>query len=136
MNFLAPIGRFFLEFLSAVGRVALFVWASMSGLLRPPFYTKMLLKQLVELGYPGHTLRQRNTSPPESVLHFLDELGFWGYWNLLRYEPNPELRGLYRRSLERTYEVVRVEQHPWLNLVARRYGATYENKAGQVRNRC
>ena len=74
-------------------------------------------QQLVELGYPAHTLRQRNTSPPESVLHFLDELAFWGYWNLLRYEPNPELRGLYRRSLERTYEVVRLEQQPWLNFV-------------------
>ncbi len=74
-------------------------------------------QKLVSLGYPEHTLRQRNTSPPESVLHFLDELAFWGYWNLLRYEPNPELRGLYRRSMERTYEVVRVEQHPWLNFV-------------------
>ena len=51
MNILAPIGRVFLEFLASVGRVALFVWAAMSGLLRPPFYTKMLLKQLVELGY-------------------------------------------------------------------------------------
>jgi hypothetical protein len=74
-------------------------------------------RRLVELGYPAHTLRQRNTLPPESVLHFLDELAFWSYWNLLRYEPDPELRGLYRRSLERTYEVVRVEQQPWLNLV-------------------
>lgn len=51
MNFLAPIGRVFLEFLAGVGRVALFVWAAMSGLFRPPFYTKMLLKQLIELGY-------------------------------------------------------------------------------------
>jgi len=51
MNILAPIGRVFLDFLAAVGRVALFVWAAISGLLRPPFYTRMLLKQLVELGY-------------------------------------------------------------------------------------
>jgi phospholipid/cholesterol/gamma-HCH transport system permease protein len=51
MNFLAPIGRFFLEFLSATGRLALFVWASISGLFRPPFYTRMLLKQFMELGY-------------------------------------------------------------------------------------
>ena len=51
MNILAPIGHVFLDFLAAVGRVALFVWAAMSGLLRPPFYTRMLLKQLVELGY-------------------------------------------------------------------------------------
>src|SRR5271154_1721269 len=51
MNFLAPIGRMFLNFLAATGRVALFVWAAVSGLLRPPFYTKMLFRQLLELGY-------------------------------------------------------------------------------------
>ena len=51
MNFLAPIGRLFIDFLAATGRLALFVWASVSGLLRPPFYTKMLLKQIIELGY-------------------------------------------------------------------------------------
>jgi phospholipid/cholesterol/gamma-HCH transport system permease protein len=50
-NFLAPIGRMFLLFLAAIGRVVLFVWAAFSGILRPPFYGKMLLKQLVEIGY-------------------------------------------------------------------------------------
>jgi len=51
VNFLAPIGRVFLNFLAATGRLALFVWAAISGILRPPFYTKMLFKQLMELGY-------------------------------------------------------------------------------------
>jgi len=51
MNFLAPIGRVFLVFIAAVGRVTLFVWAAVSGLFRPPFYTKMLIKQVIELGY-------------------------------------------------------------------------------------
>lgn len=51
INFLAPIGRMFLEFLAAVGRLALFVWASVGGIFRPPFYGKMLFKQLIELGY-------------------------------------------------------------------------------------
>lgn len=51
MNFLAPIGRFFLEFLAAVGRLMLFIWASASGVLRPPYYTKMLVKQMIEIGY-------------------------------------------------------------------------------------
>lgn len=51
MNFLAPIGRMFLAFLAAVGRLALFVWASMGSMLRPPYYTKMLFKQFVEIGY-------------------------------------------------------------------------------------
>src|SRR6202789_3389355 len=51
MNFLAPIGRVFLEFIAAVGRVTLFIWAAVSGIVRAPFYGRMLLKQLVELGY-------------------------------------------------------------------------------------
>jgi phospholipid/cholesterol/gamma-HCH transport system permease protein len=51
MNFLAPIGRVFLNFLAATGRVALFIWAAVGGIFRPPFYTRMLLKQLVEIGF-------------------------------------------------------------------------------------
>ncbi len=72
---------------------------------------------LVEMDYPKHTLRQRNTFPPDGVLHFLDELGLWSYANLLAYEKDPLLRATYRRGLERSYEVVRVEQNPWFNFV-------------------
>lgn len=72
-------------------------------------------KDLVRLGYPEFTLRARNTFPPDSVLHFLDELAFWCHWNLLRYEENADLRALYRRGYERGYEVVRVEQNAWFN---------------------
>lgn len=82
-------------------------------------------QRLVELGYPDHTLRQRNTFPPDGVLHFLDELAFWSYPNLLTYEKDPLLRAIYRRSLERTYEVTRIEQNPWFNFV---YGALTGNE--------
>ncbi|MBA4106258.1 MAG: hypothetical protein C0485_10910 [Pirellula sp.] len=81
--------------------------------------------QLVKLGYPDFTLRQRNTFPPDGVLHFLDELGLWSYANLLAYEQDPLLRGKYRRSLERSYELVRIEQNPWFNFV---YGALTGNE--------
>jgi hypothetical protein len=81
-------------------------------------------RELVRLGYPEFTLRVRNTFPPDSVLHFLDELAFWSHWNLLRYEENPDLRALYRRGYERSYEVVRVEQNPWFNFL---YGALTGN---------
>ncbi|QDT73135.1 hypothetical protein I41_23240 [Lacipirellula limnantheis] len=81
--------------------------------------------RLVALGYPDFTLRQRNTFPPDGVLHFLDELGFWSYANLLAYEQDPLLRGKYRRSLERSYELVRIEQNPWFNFV---YGALTGNE--------
>ena len=50
-TFLASIGRVFLGFLGAVGRVTLFVWNSLSGIFRGPFYTRILIKQLLEVGY-------------------------------------------------------------------------------------
>ena len=81
-------------------------------------------KQLVDLEYPSFTLRQRNTFPPDGVLHFLDELALWSYANLLEYEQDPLLRATYRRGLERTYEVIRIEQNPWFNFV---YGALTGN---------
>lgn len=80
---------------------------------------------LVRLGYPEFTLRARNTFPPESILHFLDELAFWSYWNLLRLEKDPDLRARYRRGYERSYEVVRVEQNAWFNFL---YGALTGNE--------
>lgn len=80
--------------------------------------------RLLELGYPRHTLRQRNHFPPDSVLHFEDQLAFWCYWTLLRHEKDPDLRSLYRRSFERSWEVLRVEQQPWFNFV---YGALTGN---------
>jgi hypothetical protein len=79
---------------------------------------------LVRLGYPGYTLRARNTFPPENILHFLDELAFWSFWNLLRYEKDPDLYALYRRGYERSYEAVRVEENPWFNFL---YGALTGN---------
>ncbi len=51
MNFLAPIGRVFLTFLAATGRVILFIWSAFSDIFRPPFYTKMVAKQFLEVGY-------------------------------------------------------------------------------------
>jgi len=77
-------------------------------------------RELVALGYPEYTLRARNTFPPESILHFLDELAFWSYWNLLRFEKDPDLHAQYGRGYERSYEAVRAEQNPWFNYL---YGA-------------
>ncbi len=74
-------------------------------------------QRLVDMGYPTHTLRQRKTFPPDSVAHFEDQLAFWSYWNLLQYEQDADRRALYRRSFERTYEMLRIEQQPWYNFV-------------------
>ncbi len=51
MNFLAPIGRVVIEFLSTIGRLAIFTGRSVSHCVRPPFFPRLLLRQLIEIGY-------------------------------------------------------------------------------------
>jgi phospholipid/cholesterol/gamma-HCH transport system permease protein len=51
MNPLAVIGRFFLGFLAAVGRLTVFTGISLSHCLRPPVYFRLILRQMVEIGY-------------------------------------------------------------------------------------
>ncbi len=51
MNPLAAIGRAFLALLEAVGRLALFSAAALSHAVRPPFYPRILLRQMVDIGY-------------------------------------------------------------------------------------
>lgn len=72
---------------------------------------------LVNLDYPKFTVRQRNAFPPEETVQFEDQLAFWSYWLILQHETEPNLRSLYRRSFERTYETLRVEEQPWYNFV-------------------
>ena len=74
-------------------------------------------QELVKLGYPEYTLRQKCTFPPGDVLQFLDRLSFLCYPNLLQYETDPKLRSLYRRSFDRTWEIQRMEQAPWFNFI-------------------
>lgn len=81
-------------------------------------------QELVKLGYPEYTLRQKTTFPPQDVLQFLEQLAFFCYPNLIKYETDPRLRSIYRRSFERSWEVERIEQIPWFNFV---YGALTGN---------
>jgi len=74
-------------------------------------------RELVKLGYPEYTLRQKCTFPPGDILQFLDHLAFLCYPNLLKYETDPKLRSLYRRSFERSWEIERIEQVPWFNFI-------------------
>lgn len=78
------------------------------------------LDQLLAWRYHTYTVRQRLTFPPDSVVPWDDELAFFCYYPLLRYTTNPELRSIYLRSLERTWEVVRPQHLPFFNFV---YGA-------------
>ncbi|MBC7907556.1 MAG: ABC transporter permease [Rhodospirillaceae bacterium] len=51
MDFLATVGRIFLTFLSHVGRLSAFTGVAVSHVVRPPFYGRLILRQMVEIGY-------------------------------------------------------------------------------------
>ena len=82
------------------------------------------LQQLVGWGYAENTIRQKNTFPPATLAPWDDNLAFESYNTLLRYTTDPKLRSIYLRSIERTYEVKRMEHIPWFNFS---YGAMTGN---------
>jgi hypothetical protein len=51
MGFVAGVGRAFLAFLEATGRVSLFAGTAVSHCVRPPFYFRLIGQQMVEIGY-------------------------------------------------------------------------------------
>jgi phospholipid/cholesterol/gamma-HCH transport system permease protein len=51
LDFLARVGHVFLLFLAASGRIALFAISALSHCFRPPFYFRLIAKQMVDIGY-------------------------------------------------------------------------------------
>ncbi|MBI3851692.1 MAG: hypothetical protein HY298_15665 [Verrucomicrobia bacterium] len=82
------------------------------------------LEQLLKWRYHTYTVRQKLTFPPEQVVPWDDELAFRCYHPLLRYAKDPELRSIYLRSIERSWEVQRMQQLPFFNFI---YGALTGN---------
>ncbi|WP_162415344.1 hypothetical protein [Cyclobacterium roseum] len=83
-------------------------------------------QQLVDWGYAENTIKQKNTFPPSQIAPWDDNLAFEAYNTLLRYEKDPEMRSIYLRSLERTFEIKRMEKIPWFNFT---YAAMTGNDA-------
>jgi hypothetical protein len=81
-------------------------------------------QQLLNWGYHNFTVRQKITFPPEDIAPWDDNLAFRCYYTLLRYANDPILRSIYLRSLERSWEVKRMEHISWFNFV---YGAVTGN---------
>ena len=50
-NPIATIGRVFLLFLAAIGRLALFTWTVISEGVRRPYYPRQYLRMIIEIGY-------------------------------------------------------------------------------------
>ncbi|MFP6582879.1 MAG: hypothetical protein VCD00_10030, partial [Candidatus Hydrogenedentota bacterium] len=82
------------------------------------------LQQLLDWGYHKYTVRQKHTFPPESVVPWDDELAFRALHPLITYTKDPALRSIYLRSLERHWEVMRMQKVPFFNFV---YGALTGN---------
>ena len=58
--------------------------------------------------------------PPYSINHSDDQLAFLGYYSLLRYETDPEIRRILLMSLERSWQAERPERSPLFDFI---YGA-------------
>jgi phospholipid/cholesterol/gamma-HCH transport system permease protein len=50
-EFLAAIGRFSLAFLQHAGRLSIFTAVAVSHCVRPPFYPRLIFRQMMEIGY-------------------------------------------------------------------------------------
>jgi hypothetical protein len=82
------------------------------------------LEQLLKWRYHTYTVRQKLTFPPDSVVPWDDELAFRCYYPLLKCTQDPDLRSIYLRSIERHWEVMRMQQLPFFNFI---YGALTGN---------
>ncbi|HEX9790073.1 MAG TPA: ABC transporter permease [Kiloniellales bacterium] len=51
MPILQPLGRTFLLFLEATGRIVMFTSTSVSHCFRPPIYPRLIVRQMIEIGY-------------------------------------------------------------------------------------
>ena len=51
MNPLAAIGKVVLGFMATTGQLVLFTGTALSHCIRPPFYPRILLRQMVDIGY-------------------------------------------------------------------------------------
>jgi phospholipid/cholesterol/gamma-HCH transport system permease protein len=51
MEFLASVGRVFINFLNASGRLAIFTLTAISHCFRPPFYFRLIGRQVIDIGY-------------------------------------------------------------------------------------
>lgn len=99
-----------------------YVWTAY-GLTGDERYMEAL-DQLLEWGYHRYTLRQKYAFPPQYIVPWDNELAFRTFHPMLRYATDPDLRGIYMRSLERHWEILRMQKVPTFNFI---YGALTGN---------
>lgn len=88
-------------------------------------YYRNAVQQLLNWRYHEHSVRQKITFPPDYITTWDDRLAFMSYYALVKYAEQDWLRALYLRSIERSWEIKRIEKHPWFNFL---YGAITGNE--------
>ncbi len=79
---------------------------------------------LIGWNYAPDILRQKLAYHPGEITYFDDRLAFYAYFPLIQCETDPKLMATWRRSLERSWEIKRIEAVPWFNFI---YGALTGN---------
>ncbi|NOY76631.1 MAG: hypothetical protein GXO76_02045 [Calditrichaeota bacterium] len=79
-------------------------------------YLKAYRLLINRYGYARNTINQKITFP-EEINYSDDELAYLPYYLLFRYETDPDLLKLYRKSLERTYRYVKSQENPLWNAI-------------------
>ena len=51
MRFVTATGRACINFLNAIGRLVIFASIGLSHIVRPPFYPRMVIRQIIEIGF-------------------------------------------------------------------------------------
>ncbi len=51
MPILQPIGRTFISFLAAIGRLSMFAAQGLTHSIRPPLYFRLIGRQMLDIGY-------------------------------------------------------------------------------------
>ncbi len=78
--------------------------------------------------------RNQKIAIPGHINHSDDELAFLSYYPLLQYETDPQRRGVFKQSLERSWQVERPERNPlWNAIYAAGTGAQEFDRAESVR---
>ncbi len=79
-------------------------------------YLKAYRMLIEKYGYARNTINQKITFP-EEINYSDDELAYLPYYLLFRYEDDPELLKIYRKSIERTYRYVKSQENPLWNAI-------------------
>src|SRR5690606_32858651 len=103
--------------------VQTYMWTAF-GLTGDDDFLIAMAEQPLHWGYHTYTVRTKHTFPPSASVPWDDLLAFRCYYPLMKYADEPDLRSIYMRSLERSWEILRMHQLPYFNFI---YGVATGN---------